>query len=341
MLFSSPRLLDAPLETLIHMFLFAIASDPNPYWEVLGRFHPLLLHFPIAFILAAACIELVRWLAGRRDTMSASAGFCLWAGLVMGGLSVWAGWLLADHNDMTGDDVFWHRWTAIAAMGLLSLAAVAWVLRRIKGRDWVAPHLGLLLLSAVMICVSGHLGAEMVWGEDWVFEPLETKSAPEVAPSPAAKEKQTPNTQPSEAANASTPSVSTDTPVASKASNAPLPVATPTDAAVLWADVQPIFEQHCGKCHGKTRQKADLQLVPWAAIFEFEPEAWAITPGDAAASWVHQRITLPAGNEDVMPPEDKGDPLSAVQIARIDAWINQGAIGPDGQAPVAPKENTP
>ena len=311
------------------MLLMTVSSSPSPYLEVLGRLHPLLLHFPIAFVLAAAAIELVWWLVGRRDARSPSGGFCLWAGLIMGGLATWAGWLLADHQTLTGSDLFWHRWTAIAAMGFLVLAAIAWILRKWDSARWVTPQLGLLLLSAVLICVSGHIGAEMVWGDDWVFKPLSKSQAtsaptetPKADPSPESESASGPIQQPSTPSAASPPSLAD----AKKTSDA-------DHTQVTWAMIEPIFEAHCAKCHGPKRQKGDLQLIPWSAIFEFEPAAWAVRPGNVKDSWVHQRIVLPPDHEDAMPPEGKADPLSAEQITMIDHWIQQGAPGPNGQVP--------
>jgi len=311
------------------MLFLMMTASPNPFLEVLGRFHPLLLHFPIAFVLAAAVIELVRWLAGRRDTMSGSSSFCMWAGLVMGGLATWAGWLLADHQALAGSDIFWHRWTGVAAMGLLVLAAFAWILRKWKGRDWLAPHVVLLLLSAIMICVSGHIGAEMVWGDDWLFEPL-------------SKDQAKATTKPDiEAQTTEASTTAGDSTSSAKAAVSPSEVVVPSppasggkqDATVTWAMIEPIFEAHCAKCHGPKRQKGDLQLVPWDAIFEFGPADWAIRPGNVKESWVHERIILPPDHEDAMPPEGKADPLTADQIALINQWIEQGALGPHGQAP--------
>ena len=89
----------------------------------IGRLHPLLLHFPIALLMLAAGVESIRWVIRRRDHMSPTASTCLWVGLLMCVLTVWAGWELADQQGETGELVTLHRWTGIATLVLACHAA--------------------------------------------------------------------------------------------------------------------------------------------------------------------------------------------------------------------------
>jgi len=270
----------------------------------IGRLHPLLLHFPIALILVAAGLETLRFVVGKRETPSPTASTCLWIGLVMCVLAVWAGWELAEQEQETGTLVGLHRWTAIATLALTALAAGALALRRLKGRDWAGPHVGLLMLAGVLVAISGHFGAEMVWGEGWLFGGRATVTPVEA-----------PQTQVGVNPDHQNPE-------------------TPRQSHVVgWDRVAPIFEAHCAKCHGPKRQKAGLQLVPWDAIFAGDATEQVVVPGDAAASVLHRLVTLPATDEDAMPPEGKADPLTAGQIETLVLWINAGALGPNGAAP--------
>jgi hypothetical protein len=56
-----------------------------------------------------------------------------------------------------------------------------------------------------------------------------------------------------------------------------------------------------------------------------------IVKGDAAKSELYARITLPRDHEDVMP--SRGEPLSKTETDRIKAWIDAGAVWPDGVKP--------
>jgi mono/diheme cytochrome c family protein len=92
-------------------------------------------------------------------------------------------------------------------------------------------------------------------------------------------------------------------------------------------EIQPIFQKSCIECHGPDKHKADLRLDNKEAALKGGKNGPVIVAKDAAKSDLYHRITLPAGNDDVMP--SKGDLLTKEQTDLIAAWINQGAIWPD------------
>jgi mono/diheme cytochrome c family protein len=93
-------------------------------------------------------------------------------------------------------------------------------------------------------------------------------------------------------------------------------------------EVRPIFEKHCYECHGEKKQKASLRLdVKAAALKGGDNEGPNIIPGKAQESSLIHLVTS-SDEDEVMPP--KGERLSAVQIATLTAWINEGAVWPDG-----------
>ena len=93
-------------------------------------------------------------------------------------------------------------------------------------------------------------------------------------------------------------------------------------------EVQPIFEKNCVKCHGPEKQKSGYRLdVRVMALTGGDEHAPNIVPGKSAESPL---IRFVAGlDADVkMPP--KGDALTAEQVAVLRAWIDQGAVWPEG-----------
>jgi mono/diheme cytochrome c family protein len=106
--------------------------------------------------------------------------------------------------------------------------------------------------------------------------------------------------------------------------------------------IQTIFSQNCVTCHSPG---SDLNLQAGAAwsdlVNQPAPVSEAcggtlVVPGDAAASYLYQKVTNPApctGSQ--MPRTDLfPDPLPPCVIALIATWINEGAVGPpsDGGA---------
>jgi hypothetical protein len=93
-------------------------------------------------------------------------------------------------------------------------------------------------------------------------------------------------------------------------------------------DIQPILQQTCVKCHGPEKQKGKLRLDSKEATLKGGKDGPAFIASDAEKSEMYRRITLPKGNDDIMPNE--GDPLTKAQTDLIRDWINQGATWPDG-----------
>jgi hypothetical protein len=87
-------------------------------------------------------------------------------------------------------------------------------------------------------------------------------------------------------------------------------------------DIQPILTKTCVECHNAEKTKGDLRLD------NKEGAMHAVKVGKAGDSELYKRITLPKDHDDIMPP--KGDPLTKAQADMVKAWIDEGAIWPDG-----------
>jgi hypothetical protein len=88
-------------------------------------------------------------------------------------------------------------------------------------------------------------------------------------------------------------------------------------------DIRPILSNRCFKCHGPDLKKGGLDLQSRdTALKELKSGSKAIVPGKLADSLLIDKITAEEATER-MPP--KGDPLTAEQIAKLKAWIEQGA----------------
>lgn len=101
----------------------------------------------------------------------------------------------------------------------------------------------------------------------------------------------------------------------------------PVDHPVGFADdIRPILARRCFSCHGPEKQESGLRLDRRAAMLRGgelgEP---SIVPGDSAASLL-VRVVAGIDPDLTMPPE--GESLSASEIGRLRAWIDQGASWP-------------
>ncbi len=93
-------------------------------------------------------------------------------------------------------------------------------------------------------------------------------------------------------------------------------------------DVRPIFEVHCYDCHSGDQRRSGLRLdVRSAAMKGGDRHGPDIVPGNAGESPLIHFVTT-EDEDQIMPPD--GERLSTEEIAILTAWIDQGAVWPDG-----------
>ena len=105
------------------------------------------------------------------------------------------------------------------------------------------------------------------------------------------------------------------------ASQLPPPSSAPIDFA---RDIQPILESACLRCHGAVNPKGRFRLDSRAAALRGSEDGVVILPGRSAESRLIHLVAR-VDPEKQMPPPGKGEPLTAEQIGKLRAWIDQGA----------------
>jgi uncharacterized membrane protein len=132
-----------------------------------GRLHPLLLHFPIALVIVAALAELAATRAHQRVWHAVAVANVRMAALFAVAAAV-TGWMLASTSAV--DDVRslqWHRWVGTAAaVSTIAAALMATINQQSSTQRW-AYRIG-LWGAAALVAVTGHLGATLVWGADFL-----------------------------------------------------------------------------------------------------------------------------------------------------------------------------
>lgn len=130
---------------------------------LIGKLHPLLLHFPIGLVLAAAAAELLAILT-KRGSWRATAIANVRAGAAMATLTAIAGWGLTSAPFVeSGRLLEWHRWTGVS--GAVAAMAAAMASARLDARSprSVSIYHAALFAAAALIGVAGHLGGTLVW----------------------------------------------------------------------------------------------------------------------------------------------------------------------------------
>jgi uncharacterized membrane protein len=144
------------------------APSPSVVWRALlwlGKFHLLLVHFPIALLVAAAVAEgWSLWLGSR--VPGAAARFCLGLGAVSAVPVVVLGWIYAAGGHGSPRLVDLHGWVGTAAGAWALVTAFVSERDARRGiRRW--PTRILLLAGVLLVGVAAHLGGLMVHGSDF------------------------------------------------------------------------------------------------------------------------------------------------------------------------------
>ncbi len=102
-------------------------------------------------------------------------------------------------------------------------------------------------------------------------------------------------------------------------------------------DIQPILEFECMRCHHPGEPKGGVRLDTKEFAFKGGHGGPGIIPKKPYQSMVYVTTALALNNELLMPPAEKGGPLTNEAIKMIATWIEQGAVWPDGITLVARK----
>lgn len=257
------------------------------FLSFLGRLHPMLVHFPVGILITAFVLEL--WKLGKKENQDYSkliylgAISCLFAA-AFGQLLYWGG-------EYAGELLENHQEKALIASGFAILTALIYS-RRKKLPGWLP--ISALGISCLFIGISGHLGASITHGEDYLSLAREDTGEE-----------------------------------TTKASWAQFANYTKTDSLSekqldkLNLEVRAIFAHRCYQCHSTAKKKGELALDDREGIFLGGESGKVIVAGNAEASELYRRINLSKQDKEAMPP--KGKRLSTAEIGLLKLWIDKGA----------------
>lgn len=136
-------------------------------WLV-GRLHPVLVHFPIGLVLAAAAAELIAIHTGRPAWRTIAVANVR-AGAALGAITVVAGWALASAPFIEPNRLLtWHGWTGVASAAGAIGAALASTWSGVPSGRSGFVYRAALFAAAALVAIAGHLGGMLVWGADFV-----------------------------------------------------------------------------------------------------------------------------------------------------------------------------
>jgi uncharacterized membrane protein len=259
------------------MQAFAQGDESQGFWlwTLMGKLHPMIVHFPISFLLVAFFMELISWRRRSTDLYPATRLLLQLAGLTAI-VAVVMGLLLEASGDYGEPLMTQHKITGIVTMILAVATAGSY---HFNVRRLNKP---LLALSVAAVTIAGHLGASLTHGEDYLSGALPGQQ----------------NAIPASDFRliTSVDSLSQD------------------QIQELNVQVRTILAHHCYRCHGSGKVKGELRLDSREGIMKGGENGMVIIPGNASSSEMIRRVSLPRGHEDAMPEKGKAPSKEEVAL---------------------------
>ncbi|WP_020528381.1 c-type cytochrome domain-containing protein [Flexithrix dorotheae] len=273
------RLLTDKNRKLVRLFigLFAlsfITLSILPFlktWEfpalflLLGRFHPLILHFPIVLIIAVLAIELLKNFNWFKPLATARMMLLILAS-ISSTITIIAGFLLFASGEYSGNLINNHFWGGLVTGAGILLATLFFYCYQHISNHYQKPYFIALAIGNLSLAYTSHMGGMATHGQDFLTEYI-----PEI--------------------------MSSFKQVAQKSPEEML-IYSDMVAPILEAKCLSCHNEN--KSKGDFLMTSYAQLLAGG-----KSEKAGLTPGDLEKSELFQRIILPADHDDHMPPPGK------------------------------------
>ncbi|HUM67121.1 MAG TPA: hypothetical protein PLV32_14775, partial [Chitinophagaceae bacterium] len=142
-----------------------------PAWlQVVGRMHPLILHFPLVLVVlyAMSVIFLPPFSQKADDSYRRSTGFLLLLAVFTTVITSLAGVFLSKEEGYDPEALLWHKWGGVA----ISVFTLLWYGFQPLIQTNKIPNLLSAALALFLIVFTGHQGAGITHGQNFLLAPI-------------------------------------------------------------------------------------------------------------------------------------------------------------------------
>lgn len=258
-----------------------------------GRFHPIILHLPIGFLLIAFVLEILSRFK-RFEAYKPAVGFVLFLGAISAVIAAALGLMLAQGGGYGEELLSLHQWLGIAAA---VTAIVSWLLNWQAGKQ-ASPgldkaYVSVLSVMVVVLMAAGHYGGSLTHGSDYLTQYMPNPLRAVAGMEPKQERKEV---------------VITNLP----------------EAQVYHDIIYPIINTRCVSCHNPDKKKGELMMHTVEALQAGGENGAIFVAGNTEESDMIKRVLLPEDHDDHMPPEGKSQ-LTDEQVELLSWWVAEGA----------------
>jgi uncharacterized membrane protein len=252
--------------------------------QFIGRFHPLVVHLPIGFLLLAVIFYFLSFFESLKSLKN-SVIYILFFGAVSALISVVVGLLLASKGGYNIEVLGWHKWLGITLV-IISFSLWAWFKWGNKNKFITSSLMATVLL---LITITGHLGGTLTHGDRYVYEYAPDFIRDQFLTNNGIVLNQLPKD---------------------------------ADSIVLYADlIRPVFNQKCISCHNNNNRSGGLNLTHLDSLLQGGDNGDVVIAGNVLKSEIFKRVTMNPNDRKYMPPN--GTPLSYTEILILQEWISK------------------
>ncbi|MBT3479641.1 MAG: hypothetical protein HOA15_07930 [Candidatus Marinimicrobia bacterium] len=132
----------------------------HPFIQFIGRFHPLIIHLPIGFLIIAYIMAVVGYFnIEKKSYLNESVPLVLFLGLLSAIIATTTGFILSRSGSYELEAIMNHQ---LAGIFTTLLAIVTYIFRHKK------LYLPLFTVTILSIFISGHLGGELTHGKGFI-----------------------------------------------------------------------------------------------------------------------------------------------------------------------------
>jgi uncharacterized membrane protein len=154
---------------LIFLLLFENRIVLPAWLQVAGRMHPMILHFPIAFlILYLVWVLFFQKRISPAETASNISDWLLLFAAFTSATTALVGLFLSREAGYDAEALQWHKWTGV----LVSLTTLLWCSLRSFLQKNKALTVASAAVSFFILLIAGHQGAGITHGQNFLLAPL-------------------------------------------------------------------------------------------------------------------------------------------------------------------------